>query len=366
MNVPFLDLAAQYRTIRTNIDAGIARVIEKTTFAGGPEVEAFEREFAAYCAVPHCVGVSSGTAALELLLRAYEIGPGAEVIVPTHTFFATAEAVSLTGATPVFVDVLDGSALLDPRTLTQAITPRTRAIIPVHLYGQPADMDAILTIARRGKIPVIEDACQAHGARYGGKRVGSLADAAAFSFYPGKNLGAYGEAGAVTTGDATIADRVRLLREHGSKIKYEHIAVGRNDRMDGMQGAVLRAKLPHLDAWNATRRGLAKRYREQLADVPSVRWIEEDAGREHVYHLCVIRLHDRDRARQTLGRRGIGTGVHYPIPLHLQQVYASLGHRRGDFPVAEKICDEILSLPMFPEMTEAQQDAVVEALRDLA
>ncbi len=363
MSVPFLDLGAQYRSLKTEIDDGIARVIAKTAFAGGPEVAAFEQEFAAYCGAPHCVGLSSGTAALELLLRAWGIGPGHEVIVPTHTFFATAEAVSLVGATPVFTDVLR-SGLMDPAAIPKVLTAKTKVIIPVHLYGQPADMDAILAIARPKKIIVIEDSCQAHGAVYKGKRTGNLADAAAFSFYPGKNLGAYGEAGAITTADPGVAENVRLLREHGSKTKYEHIVVGRNDRMDGIQGAILRAKLPKLDGWNARRCALAKRYQSLLAGVPGIGFIADDADRESVYHLFVIRVKDRRKTQAMLTDRGVGTGIHYPIPLHLQRVYSSLGHKRGDFPVAEAMTDEILSLPMFPEMTEQQQDAVVTAVKE--
>ncbi len=370
MNVPFLDLGAQYRTIKPEIDAAIARVIANTSFAGGPEVAAFEKEFAAYCEAPYCVGMSSGTAALELLLRAYDIGSGDEVIVPTHTFFATAEAVSLVGAKPVFVDVLAGSGLMDPSKIEAVITPATRAIIPVHLYGQPADMDAILSIARPRKILVFEDACQSHGALYKAKKAGSLADGAAFSFYPGKNLGAYGEAGAVTTSDAVADGRMRLFREHGSKTKYEHEVVGRNDRMDGIQGAVLRAKLPHLDDWNAKRRELMKRYKMLSKGLSGIEWIAEDPDREHVYHLCVIRIKSTQRGpsarsavQKALAERGIGTGIHYPIPMHLQKVYSSFGHKRGDFPAAEAMTDEILSLPLFPEMTEPQQDAVIEALK---
>ncbi len=363
MTAPFLDLIAQYKSIKNEIDAGIARVIAHATFAGGPEVEAFEKEFAAYCGAPHCVGLSSGTAALELLLRAYEVKAGDEVTMPANTFFATAEAVIFAGATPVFVDVFEETGLMDLALLAKAITKKTRVIIPVHLFGQPADMDPILAIASAKKILVIEDSCQAHGALYKGRRAGTLSDSAAFSFYPGKNLGAYGEAGAITTDDGAIADRVRLLREHGAKTKYKHLIVGRNERMDGMQGAVLRAKLPHLDDWNARRRKHALRYRTLLKDLKNITVMSEQPDCESNYHLFVIRVKNRDTVRQKLTGLGIGTGIHYPIPLHLLPACAPLGYHAGDFPVSEQLAREILSLPMFPEMTEQQQDAVIAALR---
>lgn len=363
MKIPFVDLHAQYASIQSEIDGAIARVIANSTFAGGPEVAAFEKEFAAYCGAERCVGLSSGTAALELLLRAYEIGPGDEVIMPANTFFATAESAMMAGATPVLVDVHEESGLINPDLIAKAITKKTRAIIPVHLFGQPADMDEILEIARPKKILVIEDACQAHGVRYRGKRAGSLADAAAFSFYPGKNLGAFGDAGAITTGDSAVADYVTMFREHGMKKKYEHQIVGRTERMDGMQGAILRAKLKHLDDWNARRRAHAARYRELLAGMKNITIMSEEPDREHIYHLFVIRVPNRDAVKAKLLAAGIETGIHYPIPIHLQPAAATLGYRPGDFPVSEQLAKEILTLPMYPEMAVEQQDAVVQAAK---
>ncbi len=363
MKIPLVDLHAQYVSMQSEIDTAIARVIENSTFAGGPEVAAFEKEFAAFCEVPRCVGLSSGTAALELLLRAYGLKPGDEVILPANTFFATAEAVIFAGGRPVLVDAVEDTGLIDVKKIAEAITPKTRVIIPVHLFGQPADMDEILTLAKAKKILVIEDACQAHGATYNGKRTGSLADAAAFSFYPGKNLGAFGDAGAITTGDAVVADYVTMFREHGMKKKYEHLIVGRTERMDGMQGAILRAKLSHLDAWNQKRRAHAARYRELLAGMKNVTIMSEQPNREHIYHLFVIRIPNRDIVKAKLLDVGIETGIHYPIPIHLQPAAASLGYHAGDFPVSERLATEMLSLPLYPEMTEQQQDHVVKALR---
>ncbi len=365
MNVPLVDLQAQYASIKPEADAAIARVLASCAFAGGPEVEAFEKAFAAFCSAKNCMCLSSGTAALELLVRAYGIGPGDEVIIPSHTFYATAEGVLLAGAKPVFAEVLDGTALIDPVSIAKAVTPKTKAIIPVHLYGQPADMDPILEIAKKHNLIVIEDCCQAHGATYKGKTAGSLGHASAFSFYPGKNLGAYGEAGAAVTDDPKIAEFVRLFREHGSKTKYEHIMLGRNDRMDGIQGAVLAAKLPHLATWNEARRKHAKRYRELLKDEKRVRFIAEDSNCVPVYHLLVIRIADRDRVRSALNAEGIGAGIHYPIPLHLQAACKDLGWKKGDLPITETITSEILSLPLYPEMTDEHIMHVVTRLKAL-
>jgi dTDP-4-amino-4,6-dideoxygalactose transaminase len=363
MAIPLVDLHAQYKTIRPEIDAAMARVMRSCAFTSSPETKAFEDAFAAYCGGKYCIGVSSGTSALEIILRAYGVGTGDEVIVPSHTFFATAEAVSITGAVPVFIDVDPETALMDPGLLEAAITPKTKAVIPVDLYGQIADMDPILAIAKRHSLKVIEDACQAHGAVYKGKRAGSLADAAAFSYYPGKNLGAYGEAGGIVTDDAAVDAFARLFREHGSPVKYEHRITGRNDRMDGLQGAVLAAKLPHLDAWNAKRREHAALYREILGDDTRIRFIGERGDGEHVYHLCVVRIADRDRVRKTLNDQGIGAGIHYPLPLHLQEVYADLQARTGPLPHTEALAREILSLPLYPEMTEEQVREVGAALQ---
>ncbi|TSC80415.1 MAG: DegT/DnrJ/EryC1/StrS aminotransferase [Candidatus Peregrinibacteria bacterium Gr01-1014_25] len=363
MIVPFLDLQAQYRSLKPELDAAVGHVLATSTYVLGPSVRAFEESFAAFCGTRHCVGVASGTAALELLLRAYGIGQGDEVITVANSFFASAEAISLVGATPVLVDCRADDALIDVDAVEAAVTARTKAIIPVHLYGQCADMDGLRATAARHRLVLIEDACQAHGAGYKGARAGSLADAAAFSFYPGKNLGAYGEAGAITTNDGAIAERVRMLREHGMPRKYEHALVGRNDRMDGIQGAVLGVKLPHLDGWNAQRRAHARRYRNSLADSAGVTLLTEHPDREHGYHLFVIRVPERDRVRAALAEHGINAGVHYPIPIHLQAAYADRGWKRGDFPEAEAQANDVLSLPMFPELTDAQIDAVVTALR---
>lgn len=338
-------------------------VVDKCAFAGGPYVEQFEQEFAAYCGAKYCVGLASGTAALELPLRAYDIGPGKEVITVTNSFFASAEGVSLAGATPVLVDCRKDDALIDAATIEAAITPRTAAIIPVHLYGQPADMDAVQAIAKKHNLIVMEDAAQAQGSRYKGKRTGTLAHCAAFSFYPGKNLGAYGEAGAIVTNDEQLAKRVRMLREHGMPKKYVHDLVGRNDRMDGLQGAVLSVKLKHLDGWNTKRREHAKLYHSLLARVDGVQLFTSHSDRESNYHLFVIRVPNRDQVQKKLQERGIATGIHYPIPIHLQPAYADRGWNTGDFPEAEAQASEILSLPMFAELTSAQVEEVCEAVR---
>ncbi len=362
MNVPLLDLKAQYKTIKPEIDAAIQRVVDSCAFAGGPEVEQFEREFAHYCDAKYCAGVSSGTSALELLVRAYGIGKGDEVIVPANTFFATAEGVMLAGATPVFVDADASTALINPALIGKAVTKKTKAIIPVHLYGQPVDLDPILEIAKAHGLKVIEDCAQAHGARYKGKKVGALGDSGAFSFYPGKNLGAYGEAGGIVTNDDRVLEFVRLYRDHGSPRKYEHVMVGTNDRLDGIQGAVLRVKLAHLDSWNEKRRRLAADYRELLSRDERVRWIEEHEHSEAVYHLFVVRVPHRDAVLAKLKDAGIGAGIHYPHALHLLPATKDLGYKKGDFPVAEELADSILSLPFYPEMTGEQMEYVVKTL----
>jgi dTDP-3-amino-3,4,6-trideoxy-alpha-D-glucose transaminase len=360
--VPFLDLPAQHAALGRELAEVCERLLASCAFAGGPEVEAFEQAFATYCGVGHCVGVGSGTAALELLLEAYGVGRGDDVIVPAFTFFATAEAVSRVGAAPVFVDVRETTASIDPRLLARAITPRTKAIIPVHLYGQPADMSAILSIAAERRLTVIEDSCQAHGASYRGRRAGSLAHAAAFSFYPGKNLGACGEAGAITTDDAAIASAVRMLRDHGSARKYEHELVGHNQRMDGLQAGFLRVKLAHLDEWNGRRRAHAARYSELLRGVPGVALPGAQEGAEAVYHLFAVRVVERDRVRSQLAEAGIGTHIHYPLPLHLQPAYRGLDIPAGSLPVSERFAEETLSLPMFPELSGEQVEYVARTL----
>jgi dTDP-4-amino-4,6-dideoxygalactose transaminase len=372
MSVPFVDLQAQYRAIKREVDEAIARVVESAAFILGREVEAFEAAFAGYLGAKFCVGVSSGTAAIQLAVTACGVGAGDEVIVPANTFFATAEAVSTAGATPVFVDADPVSCTIDPAKIEAAITKRTRAIIPVHLYGQAADLDPIFEIAARHDLTVIEDAAQAHGSLYKGRRVGALGRANCFSFYPGKNLGAYGEGGAVVTDDAEVARRVRLLRDHGSEQKYRHDIVGYNFRLEGIQGAVLNVKLKYLDGWNDLRRAHAARYRELLSEVSG----NDDSGAlalpqelpyaRHIYHLYVVRTAARDDLQKHLTAAGIQTGIHYPVPVHLQPAYASLGHRAGDFPEAERQAARVLSLPMFPELTGEQIERVADAVRAFA
>jgi len=365
VKVQFLDLKAQYEAIKDEVHAAMDRVMEQTAFAGGPFVKKFEDEFAAYCGVPHCCAVGNGTDALWLALAGLGVGPGDEVITVPNTFIATAEAITLAGARPVFVDVDERTHTTDPAGIEDAITHRTRAIIPVHLFGQTADMDPILAIARERKIFVIEDACQAHGAEYKGKRAGSLGDAGCFSFYPGKNLGAYGEGGAVVTHDPELDLWMREFREHGQTKKYHHVRVGWNARLDGIQGAVLSVKLPRLDSWNEGRRRNAALYRKGLAGAPGVVLPEEAPWAKHVYHLFVVRVRERNRVLAELASRGVACGIHYPIPLHLTEAYAFLGHKAGDFPVAERCAEEYLSLPMFPELTGAQIDFAAAQLRSL-
>lgn len=360
--IPLVDLKRQYQAMRGEIDRAIQSVVDTTSFIMGPEVGAFESGFAAYCGAAHCIGVASGTAALDLALRAYDVGAGHEVITVAHTFIATAEAISAVGATPVFVDIDPRTYTLEPAALAAAITPATRAVIPVHIYGQPAAMDPIRQIAQAHNLAVIEDAAQAHGATWNGVRAGSLGDAACFSFYPGKNLGAYGDAGAVTTQDPARAERIRLLRNHGRHSKYVHDVKGFGERLDTLQAAILRAKLAHLNEWTAARRRLAARYSELLAgcevDLPYVAPQADPA-----WHLYVIRTPRRDALLTFLKQRGIEAGIHYPVPLHLQPAYADLGYRRGALPVTEQVADTCLSLPLFPEMTRAEQDQIVAAVQ---
>ncbi|KAB8144415.1 DegT/DnrJ/EryC1/StrS family aminotransferase [Chloroflexia bacterium SDU3-3] len=358
--IPFLDLKAQYLSIKAEIDAAIMGVIDRSEFILGSEVSAFEQAFAAYCQSDAAVGVSSGTSALHLALLALGIGPGDEVITTPFTFVATAAAILYTGATPVFVDIDPASFTIDPAQIEAAITPRTKALLPVHLYGQPADMAPILQIARRHGLPVVEDAAQAHGAEYQGRRVGSIGDIGCFSFYPGKNLGAYGEGGAVTTSNPELLRTVRMLRDWGAEQKYHHVLKGYNYRLDGIQGAVLGVKLRYIEDWTAARRAHAAYYTRALAD--SFRTPAEAAGRRHVYHVYAIRHAQRDALQQHLQRAQIATGIHYPIPVHLQPAYADLGYRAGDFPHAERAAAQVLSLPLYPELTKAQQDTVIAAM----
>ena len=361
--IPYLDLQAQYRSIKQEIDTAVLRVLDSTHYILGEEVAAFEREFAGYCQASEAIGVNSGTSALHLALLAAGIGRGDEVITVPFTFVATVSAIGYTGATPVFVDIEPDYFTMDASKIEAAITPKTKAIVPVHLYGQPADMDPIMEIARRRGLTVIEDAAQAHGSEYHGRRCGSIAEIAGFSFYPGKNLGAYGEGGAITTTRTDFAATCRTLRDWGQEKRYEHRLKGFNYRMDGIQGAILRVKLRHLEAWTEQRRQVAAWYAAAL-DPESVRPPKARPGCRHVYHVYVVRTDDRDRLRDVLGRQGIQTGTHYPIPVHLQAAHADLGYHAGDFPVAEQAAHEVLSLPMFPEMTREQVETVAAAVSE--
>jgi dTDP-4-amino-4,6-dideoxygalactose transaminase len=360
--IPLVDLRAQYDRIGSEIDEAIRRVIASAGFILGPEVADFEDAFGRYCGAEHCVGVSSGTSALELTLRALGIAPGDEVVTVAHTFIATAEAISAVGATPVFVDIEPQSYTMDPESFLQAISVRTRAVIPVHIYGQPADMARINEVAHTHGIAVIEDAAQAHGAGWDGVRTGVLGDAACFSFYPGKNLGAYGDAGAVVTNSTSIADHVRSLRNHGRRSKYLHDQIGFGDRLDELQAAILNAKLPFLNDWIDARNRIADRYGELLSGTElTLPHVSPHA--RHAWHLYVVRTPERDHLLASLRESGIGAGIHYPVPLHLQPAYASLGYAPGSLPVTEEVADTCLSLPIYPEMTEQQQDTVVECVR---
>ncbi len=363
MQVPFLDLKAQYRQIGTEVRQAMQKVITNTAFAGGTFVEEFEEQYAQFCRCDYAIGVSSGTSALWLALLALDIGPGDEVITVPNSFIATAEAISYSGARPIFIDVDPSTYTMDAALLARAITPRTKAIIPVHLYGQPANMDAILKVADAHKVPVVEDACQAHGAEYKGKKAGAIGLAGCFSFYPGKNLGAYGEAGAVVTNDAQIAKMVRMLRDHGQVHKYEHRYIGWNARMDGLQGAVLNIKLKYLEEWNNSRRRNAALYAEQLGDLDYVILPDEASYAKHIYHVYSVRCKRRDQLQEYLRENGIASGVHYPVPIHLQEAYDFLGLTRGMFPVAERCADQVLSLPMFPELSPEQIGEVCKQIR---
>jgi dTDP-4-amino-4,6-dideoxygalactose transaminase len=359
-DVPMLDLTIQHRQVADRIREGFERVMATSAFIQGPDVARFESEFAAYCEVDHVVGVGNGTDALELALRAAGIAHGDEVIVPANTFVATAEAVVRAGAIVTFVDC-DENFLLDPERVRERLTPRTRAVIAVHLYGQAAPIDEVRSVVGPDVV-LVEDAAQAQGARYHGRRAGSLGDVAGTSFYPGKNLGAYGDAGAVLTSSAEIAGRVRALGNHGGVRKYEHLVVGCNSRLDSLQAVVLSAKLKLLDSWNGERRVLANRYDRLLADSPPVVTPKTATGNEHVFHQYVVRIPERDRVANTMNQSGIGVGIHYPSPVHLVPAFASASVGRGSFPAAEKAATEILSLPIYPGMTEAQQDRVVQVL----
>ena len=393
MNIPLVDLRAQHDELRAEIDAAVRDIIDRSSFIGGPYVEAFERDFAAYCGVSHAIGCASGTDALKLALMAVGVRPGDVVITVPHTFIATVEAISLVGAHPIFVDIDAATYTMSPARLAEYVETDCRvdsdgrlmdrasgrpvtAIIPVHLYGLPADMDPILALAERHGLKVVEDACQAHGAVYwktedggrkaeNGGRAGTLGDVGCFSFYPGKNLGAMGEAGALVTDDAEIAQRAHILRDHGQRERYVHVSPdGWNGRLDALQAAVLSIKLRKLDEWNEQRRRAARWYNERLSGNERITLPVEPAYGKHVYHLYVVRVPERDRQRERLAEKGVATGLHYPIPLHLQEAYRRLGHRKGDFPVSEEAARSVLSLPMYPHLTEAQVDYICRSLRE--
>jgi len=379
MKVPFADLRAMHEEVRGEIEAAWRGLVDRSAFIGGPAVAEFERAFAEYCEVPHAVGVGSGTDALRIALQAVGIRPGDLVLTVPHTFIATVEGITQAGASPVFIDIEADSYTMDPVLVEEYLERgcrlkdgvfverksgrRVAGLVPVDLYGHPADWDRLVALARKFELKIVEDACQAHGARYRGARCGTFGHAAAFSFYPGKNLGAMGEAGAITTADAAVAERCRVLRDHGQQERYIHITgEGSNARLDALQAAVLSAKLQRLEAWNEARRRVAAWYASRLEGL-GVTLPQEMPWAAHVYHLYVVLLDERDRVRSALDRAGVQTGLHYPVPLHLQGAYASLGHRSGDFPVSERVANHGLSLPMFPHLTETQVDTVVAVLR---
>ena len=362
--VPYFDLKAQYAELRDEIREALDRVCQNASFILGEQVEQFERSFAEFCDVKHCVALNSGTSALHLALVAAGIGPGDEVITSSNSFIATAEAISYTGAKPVFVDIHPATANIDAKEIEHAITKQTRAIIPVHLYGRPADMDAITKIAEQHHLLVIEDACQAHGAKYNGKRVGGFGHAATFSFYPPKNLGAYGEGGALTTNDEEVAKLARSLRTHGESTRYLHKYIGYNYRMDGFQAAVLNVKMKHLAEWTGKRQARASLYRELLSGA-DVRLPEDSPENECVYHLFVVYVENRDQVREKLEKRGVQTAIHYPKPIHLQEAFAHLGYGPRSLLNTERACERVISMPLFPEMTEEQVRYAASALREV-
>jgi len=375
MNVPFLDLKVQYKSIETEVLPMITEAMSNAAFIGGPQVTGFESEFAQFCDSKYCAGVNSGTDALRFALMAVGVGPGHEVITVPNTFIATSEAISQVGAKPVFVDV-------DPITYNMApgkledylkkrlspsasnLTPRPKAVLPVHLYGQPADMDAVLEIAEKHNLSVVEDACQAHGALYKGRKAGSMGSVGCFSFYPGKNLGAYGEGGAAVTQDEALANKIRMIRDHGQAQKYFHDMEGYNGRLDAIQAGVLRIKLKRLEGWNQARRKNAAYYDRLLSGVEGITLPKEADYARHVYHLYVILVDNRDSLQKYLSEKGIGTGLHYPQPLHLQKAYTHLGYKEGTFPVTENAAKRLLSLPMFPELSKEQIEYVVECIKE--
>jgi dTDP-4-amino-4,6-dideoxygalactose transaminase len=363
-SIPLVDLGAQHAAVATEVAEGWRQVLAATAFIGGPQVASFEDDYAAFSETPHCVAMGNGTDAIEIALRALGVGAGDECILPANTFIATAEAVWRAGATPVLVDCTDDDTyLIDADAVETAVTPRTKAIIPVHLYGQAAPVERLLPLAHRIGAYVVEDAAQAHGARRNGARAGALGHAAATSFYPGKNLGAYGDAGAALTNSGDLAKQMRIIRDHGSPRKYEHEVPGVNSRLDTLQAVVLSAKLRRLDRWNSARRAAAARYDTLLSDCEEIVRPQTLEGNEHVWHLYVVRVRDRDRVMKELYAAGIGAGIHYPVPVHLTRAFAGLGYTEGTFPVAERNAHELLSLPLFAEITEEQQERVVAVLK---
>ena len=361
--VPYLDLRAQLKPLRAELDAAIARTLDNCSFCLGPDVAQFERDFAAFCGASHALGFNSGTSALHVAMRLLNVGPGDEVITTPYTFIATSWAISYCGAKPVYVDVDEATFNMNPALIEKAITPKTKAVLPVHLYGQPFDVDAVAAICKKHNLPFVEDAAQAHGAKYQGKSIGTFGAVSCFSFYPAKNLGACGEGGALVTNDAALAARAKSLREHGSTVRYHHDEVGYNYRLEGIQGAVLGVKLKHLAHWTRERLRVAARYAELLADTP-LTLPTVAAGNESAWHLYTVRSPRRDELKKHLDANGIGNAVHYPMPLHLQKAYAQLGHKPGDFPVAEQASREVLSLPMFPELTDAQIRRVAAVVKE--
>jgi dTDP-4-amino-4,6-dideoxygalactose transaminase len=360
--IPYLDLKAQIKPLRAEIDAAIARTIDNCSFCLGPDTAQFEKDFATFCGAQYCVAFNSGTSALHIALMLLNVGAGDEVITTPFTFVATSWAISYVGAKPVYVDVEDATFNLDPKLVERAITPKTKAIMPVHLYGQPFDIDPILQICKKHKLPLVEDSAQAVGAKYKGKIIGTFGEISCFSFYPGKNLGAAGEGGALVTNNPEFVKRARSLREHGSTVRYYHEEVGFNYRMEGIQGAVLGVKLPHLNKWTSERQRVARRYAELLAGTP-LQLPHEPGYAESVWHLYVVRHSRRDELKTHLEANGVGCALHYPLPLHLQNCYANLGHHAGDFPNAEKAASQCLSLPIYPELTDAQIVRVTEVIK---
>lgn len=364
MSIPAFDLTRQYASFREEIDAAVSRVIESGRFILGEEVEALEEEIAAFCGAERAVAVASGTDALHLALRAVGVGPGDEVLVPAFTFVATAEVVAYCGAAPVFVDIDPETFSIDPDAASAAVTSRTKAVIPVHMFGHPAEMEELTALSKHHGLALVEDAAQAFGARYGGKVVGSFSDAGCFSFFPTKNLGAFGDGGMVVTDDGDLAERVRQLRVHGASKRYHHQMVGYNSRLDALQAAILRAKLPHLEAWNAARRAHAATYTAGLEKLPALVCPRELEGSQHVYHQYTIRTEGRDGLRDSLAEAGIGSAVYYPIPLPAQEAFGGEDYRIGGFPESERACQEVLSLPMFPELKEDEVAQVIEKIKE--